>query len=578
MASHAARPGEVIGASRPRPAGAHSAPLWRRALDAVRLQAESGDSPDSLLLTYSLGGGTGSGLGSRLLELLRDEYPSMTIVAACVAPFLSGDTPLQYYNMALSLATAHECADAVVFFDNDDLGCRARLRQKWSHEAADKAAAAAHGGFQSHGPPPLPFAGERGTLNARDLNVEVARSLSAILTPTVGARYSAGFLRGVLRSWGSSGGGGGDRPSWVDVREGVPPADAPFSSPFLYEASEEGVGDGPPALPDPTLLSELVRALVVSPALKYLDVRGVDDECLSNAYDGSRGGGSGAVASDNPFQQSPWVQLADHLAEIIPRGVSSGPSAAGGRPCLDLARTSSGGGGLSQSRRSDGGGRPSSTSGSGYSLLRAHLVVRGMEADQYPELQHHQDGEATTIAGRGTSAAAATASRNAARAAAAALETIPGLPPLRSGGSSSGGSGGSRGGGSASSTSYSGRGGAPGSTTQWRDVSQRLARGTGCTPLQLSQWSSQCSPSYDSKGGGGGGPTAPVCHRRSLTLCTNSNWMVPTLSRCVERASTLLEAGAYVHWFERFGIDEEHIGVAVDSVADVVSTYSSARH
>jgi hypothetical protein len=37
---------------------------------------------------------------------------SSALLSACVAPFSSGDTPLQYYNMALTLATANECADA----------------------------------------------------------------------------------------------------------------------------------------------------------------------------------------------------------------------------------------------------------------------------------------------------------------------------------------------------------------------------------------------------------------------------------------------------------------------------------
>jgi hypothetical protein len=39
------------------------------------LQIEGQDTCRSILVTHSLGGGTGAGLGSRLMELVRDEYP-----------------------------------------------------------------------------------------------------------------------------------------------------------------------------------------------------------------------------------------------------------------------------------------------------------------------------------------------------------------------------------------------------------------------------------------------------------------------------------------------------------------------
>jgi hypothetical protein len=77
-------------------------PLLERALNSVRrqasqlcsllhlssaiaqsngvLQAEAMDTMNGLLLVHSLGGGTGAGLGSRLLEALRDDYAEYVTV------------------------------------------------------------------------------------------------------------------------------------------------------------------------------------------------------------------------------------------------------------------------------------------------------------------------------------------------------------------------------------------------------------------------------------------------------------------------------------------------------------------
>jgi len=49
-----------------------------------------------------MAGGTGSGLGSRFLENMRDEYPSTYLTAAVVYPVGSGESPLQHYNCLLS--------------------------------------------------------------------------------------------------------------------------------------------------------------------------------------------------------------------------------------------------------------------------------------------------------------------------------------------------------------------------------------------------------------------------------------------------------------------------------------------
>lgn len=56
------------------------------------------------ILVHSLTGGTGSGLGARLIETMRDAYPLAYNTSVSVSPHLSGDSPLQHFNSLLSLA------------------------------------------------------------------------------------------------------------------------------------------------------------------------------------------------------------------------------------------------------------------------------------------------------------------------------------------------------------------------------------------------------------------------------------------------------------------------------------------
>ena len=58
-------------------------------------------------------GGTGSGLGARIIRELREAYPTQFIAAVAVAPFCSGENPLQSYNTVLCLATLQDAVDMV---------------------------------------------------------------------------------------------------------------------------------------------------------------------------------------------------------------------------------------------------------------------------------------------------------------------------------------------------------------------------------------------------------------------------------------------------------------------------------
>lgn len=86
------------------------------------------------MLLHSIAGGTGSGLGSFLLERLNDRFPKKLIQTYSVFPDTqgqnSGDIVVQPYNSLLSLRRLTENADSVVVLDN---GALARIAADTLH-------------------------------------------------------------------------------------------------------------------------------------------------------------------------------------------------------------------------------------------------------------------------------------------------------------------------------------------------------------------------------------------------------------------------------------------------------------
>lgn len=82
------------------------------------------------MLLHSIAGGTGSGLGSYLLERLNDRYPKKLIQTYSVFPDSSNsDVVVHPYNSLLTLKRLTNHADAVVVLDNQALSriCQDRL-------------------------------------------------------------------------------------------------------------------------------------------------------------------------------------------------------------------------------------------------------------------------------------------------------------------------------------------------------------------------------------------------------------------------------------------------------------------
>mmetsp|Transcript_9768 Transcript_9768/g.29696 ORF Transcript_9768/g.29696 Transcript_9768/m.29696 type:complete len:443 (+) Transcript_9768:87-1415(+) len=98
------------------------AELIDQVLDVVRKEAEACDALQGFQMSHSLGGGTGSGMGTLLISKIREEYPDrlMCTYSVMPSPKLS-DTVVEPYNCTLAVHQLVENADAVFCIDNEAL-------------------------------------------------------------------------------------------------------------------------------------------------------------------------------------------------------------------------------------------------------------------------------------------------------------------------------------------------------------------------------------------------------------------------------------------------------------------------
>merc|ERR1711903_412641 len=91
-------------------------------LDVVRKEAEGCDCLQGFQITHSLGGGTGSGMGTLLISKIREEYPDRMMATFSVFPSPKvSDTVVEPYNAVLSFHQLVENADEVMVVDNEAL-------------------------------------------------------------------------------------------------------------------------------------------------------------------------------------------------------------------------------------------------------------------------------------------------------------------------------------------------------------------------------------------------------------------------------------------------------------------------
>ncbi|CAI4230551.1 unnamed protein product [Auanema sp. JU1783] len=97
-----------------------------RILDIIEREVENSDRMDGFLFTHSVSGGTGSGLGSHILENVRDRFPkkviqTYSVFASQQQDESAGDVVVAPYNCVLSMERLIEHADEVIVLDNSAL-------------------------------------------------------------------------------------------------------------------------------------------------------------------------------------------------------------------------------------------------------------------------------------------------------------------------------------------------------------------------------------------------------------------------------------------------------------------------
>lgn len=98
------------------------AELMDNILEVVRKEAENCDCLQGFQLAHSLGGGTGSGMGTLLMSRIREEFPDriMTTYSVVPSPKVS-DTVVEPYNAILSVHHLLESTDESFCIDNEAL-------------------------------------------------------------------------------------------------------------------------------------------------------------------------------------------------------------------------------------------------------------------------------------------------------------------------------------------------------------------------------------------------------------------------------------------------------------------------
>ena len=98
------------------------AELVDNVMEVVRKETEGCDCLQGFQLTHSLGGGTGSGMGTLLISKIREEYPDriMTSFSVIPSPKVS-ETVVEPYNATLSVHQLVENTDETFCIDNEAL-------------------------------------------------------------------------------------------------------------------------------------------------------------------------------------------------------------------------------------------------------------------------------------------------------------------------------------------------------------------------------------------------------------------------------------------------------------------------
>ncbi|KAJ7461848.1 gamma tubulin [Mycena galericulata] len=93
--------------------------IYEDIMEMLEREVEGSDSLEAFMMLHSIAGGTGSGLGSFMLERLSDRFPKKLLQTYSFFPnSQEGDVVVQPYNALLTLKRLVDNADSVVVLDN----------------------------------------------------------------------------------------------------------------------------------------------------------------------------------------------------------------------------------------------------------------------------------------------------------------------------------------------------------------------------------------------------------------------------------------------------------------------------
>ncbi|KAK9880631.1 hypothetical protein WA026_011872 [Henosepilachna vigintioctopunctata] len=100
----------------------HGAEILDAVLEIIRKESEGCDCLQGFQLAHSIGGGTGSGMGTLMLNKIREEYPDRMINTYSIYPSSRvSDTLVEPYNAVLSINQLIENTDQTFCVDNEAL-------------------------------------------------------------------------------------------------------------------------------------------------------------------------------------------------------------------------------------------------------------------------------------------------------------------------------------------------------------------------------------------------------------------------------------------------------------------------
>lgn len=100
----------------------HGAETLEKVMQVVEQRVAETESIGGFILTHSVGGGTGSGFGSKILKTIRERYPKVPIFTFSIFPSPKiSETVVEPYNAILTLSNLIKYASCSVVLDNEAL-------------------------------------------------------------------------------------------------------------------------------------------------------------------------------------------------------------------------------------------------------------------------------------------------------------------------------------------------------------------------------------------------------------------------------------------------------------------------